>query len=146
MLRFWIVRSSNGEVTALRLGDDVRRSVIFFGLPNTKAEGESITYRGTGFFVFSNQPSPATYLVTCRHVAQNLSNGPFFLRANTTDGSVAEILVDSANWLHHWDESVDIAVTAYRWPDTLNCLAVPTDRCLTEDRRRDYGIGAGDIV
>jgi hypothetical protein len=104
-----VVRVRNGGFT-LRIQEDARKSVVFFG----KKTVGGIEYRGTGFLAyFVDGDVWCPYLVTCRHVAAHL-RGEFFLRLNLKDvtgdapGSI-EHPVESADWSFHPDESVDLA-------------------------------------
>src|SRR5215470_18565687 len=133
-MEYWLGPQVNSDIDpwnglSVRLREDARRCVVFFGLPNPAVGGDPIVYGGTGFFVLAFQPTIQTYLVTCRHVARRLEHGPFFIRANTNAGPAEDVTVDAVQWTYHWDVSVDIAVTPYRWPDHLSCRALPMERC-----------------
>jgi hypothetical protein len=81
---------SLGEVRgiAVRISDDIRRAVVFFGVPT---ERSPIEYGGTGFLAAfkAGTPFPFTYLITARHVAtalQQHEDTGFHIRANIKDG------------------------------------------------------------
>jgi len=104
----------------VRISDDIRRAVVFFGVPTEK---KPIEYGGTGFLVAykAGTDFPFTYLLTARHVAVALhghEDTGFFLRANTTNGESMAFPVPSekVKWSFHPDESVDLAVTIFGFP------------------------------
>jgi S1-C subfamily serine protease len=98
----------------MRLHDDIRKVVVFLGLP---AVGDDAVPRfgGTGFFV--SHPAPKqpdrfsfTYLVTARHVAESLG-GHFVIGVNDTTTKKTDLVpVDCPTWSVHPDDNVDIAV------------------------------------
>ena len=91
------------------IASDVRKAVCFFGTTDPKSG--DVVYGGTGFLVaYNDEGITSCYLVTCRHVAEHLDID-FFLRANTTDGSVENLQVESASWQYHHSDNVDIAAT-----------------------------------
>jgi hypothetical protein len=97
---------------------EVLKSVVFFGKlappadPNSR-ESSEVAYGGTGFLVsYDEDGQTYRYLVTCRHVAEQLDQ-PFFIRANTVDGGNKEISIPDACWQYHPDSTVDVAATAF---------------------------------
>src|SRR5690242_9894421 len=70
----------------MRLNDDARKCVVFFGVPTT----DGIKYGGTGFMVTDDEDGiKIPFIVTCRHVAKALekhADTGFYLRANRIDG------------------------------------------------------------
>src|ERR1700730_8291038 len=95
----------------MRIGENARRCVIFFGLRGS----EGIEYGGTGFFVdYRDNDLMFPYLVTARHVAEALSrHESFFLRANMLDGGASLIEVLKMRWACPEDPSVDLATTPF---------------------------------
>jgi hypothetical protein len=112
---------SLGEVRgiAVRISDDIRRAVVFFGVPT---ERSPIEYGGTGFLAAfkAGTPFPFTYLITARHVAtalQQHEDTGFHIRANIKDGeSVAVPITDKVNWSFHPDTTVDLAAVPFGFP------------------------------
>lgn len=94
----------------MRIGNDARRCVVFFGVPTE----HGVQYGGTGFLVCRRyEGSNFTYIVTARHVAVALGkfeDTGFFVRANSKNGSAEEVAIQNISWRFHPDSSVDIAV------------------------------------
>lgn len=80
----------------MRIGQDARRSVVFFGI--TQERG--IEYGGTGFLLADKQDGVVLpFLITCRHVAVPLSRfEEFFIRFNKKDGTAEDVPVIKAGW------------------------------------------------
>jgi hypothetical protein len=103
----------NGDVL-VRITQDLRRSVVFFGKPSI----EGITYGGTGFLVvYMDGDLPCPYLVTARHVAEELKSD-FVIRSNLkeavgSDDDSETVHTESVRWSYHPDESVDIAAAHF---------------------------------
>src|SRR5947207_15939393 len=101
----------NGDVV-VRVTEDLRRSVVFFGKPSM----EGITYGGTGFLaVYMEDDLPCPYLITARHVAEELKSD-FVIRSNlkeATEDETETINVASIRWSFHPDESVDLAAAHF---------------------------------
>ena len=99
------------------INEDVRKTVVFFGKQIPPKPGSSdpatveVGYGGTGFLVeYVERGQPFKYLVTCRHVAEQL-DVDFFLRVNTLREGVANLPIEVAEWEYHPDEAVDLAAT-----------------------------------
>jgi hypothetical protein len=141
----------NSDITpfngaAVRLADDARRCVVFFGLPKLKNGKEVVEYGGTGFFVRFGGEIKFDYLVTCRHVARELEHIQFLIRANNHEGRVEELPVDEIEWVYHPDKTVDVAVAEFPWPRTLDRVSFPLDGCLTIQMCQQWGVGPGDLA
>jgi hypothetical protein len=102
----------------MRISDDLRQKVIFFGFGDPSAPA-GITCVGTGFLVAYEDDG---YLVTCGHVARPLEEVPFLIRVNRKDGGAQNIPVDGLKWFHHEDSSVDVSV-AQMWLPRASDLA-----------------------
>jgi hypothetical protein len=64
----------------MRFVDDIRKCVVFLA----PFEGDGVpSYVGTGFFV---ECEDWHYLVTARHMAECLENGPIVIGVNNRDG------------------------------------------------------------
>jgi len=139
------IREQNGGAL-VRLCDDVRRCVVFFGSAKVGTEDELNPW-GTGFFVATGEPE-GTYLVTARHVVQPHLDCPFDIRFNHKSGGAKLVHIDRAEWIFHpADETVDVAVLEMEPPDWADCSPViqnPT--VLNEFKFESKDIGPGDIV
>lgn len=99
----------------MRLYDDIRKVVVFLGFRSTDAKGNpALRFGGTGFFVAhpidpSVPNSLASYLVTARHVAENMA-GPFAVGMIDAHGVSDTLDIDVAHWTYHPDPNVDVAV------------------------------------
>jgi hypothetical protein len=94
----------------MRVNDDARKSVVFFGVPSP----EGIEYGGTGFMLCDFEDDILIpYIVTAGHVAQALEkfrDTGFYIRANRKDGGDPLVQIEEASWAYHPDPTVDIAV------------------------------------
>lgn len=97
----------------MRIGEDARKCVVFFGVPDGSG---GVAYGGTGFLVayFSDEtPEVAfTYVVTAKHVADGLEQWDdtgFSVRVNTKDGGSVAPSIVVQNWVRHPDPTVDLA-------------------------------------
>src|SRR5258708_29794548 len=103
----------NGDVV-LRVKDDLRRSVVFFGKPSM----EGITYGGTGFLAsYTEGDLICPYLITARHVAEELKSD-FVISSNVKNATKSEpatepLHAESIKWAYHPDESVDLAAAHF---------------------------------
>jgi hypothetical protein len=107
----------------MRIRSDVRKSVVFLGyLAKNKFEAV-----GTAFFLMhDNMP----YLITARHVAEQLGDDPFFYRLNSMEGDALTCHCDPLEWTEnhmqwffHDDPNVDLAAL----PWAVNLQAVGAD-------------------
>lgn len=130
----------NGGVL-LRLADDIRKCVVYFGHPKTLDDGrEDLEPQGTGFFVAH---SGATYLVTAKHVAESLSQTPFAVRLNSHVGGFRIEHIDIANWALHPDS--DVAAVQMDIPAWADCKPY-ADYLLSTFKMETKNIGTGDLV
>jgi hypothetical protein len=104
-----------GEVPSItgikvRVGEDAKRSVIFFGVE----EDTAIKYGGTGFLLADTEKGvPVPFLVTCRHVAKLLEKfDEFYIRINARDGDAATVPSRLIEWTYPDDKTVDLAVAS----------------------------------
>jgi hypothetical protein len=103
-------RAQNGSAL-VRISEDLRKCVVFFGRPTLKGVG----YGGTGFLVqtrLANSGNVVPYLVTAKHVAQRL-NVDFVIRANLKTGEAKEIKIETMEWFYPEDLTVDLAIAPY---------------------------------
>lgn len=143
----------------MRVPDKMKQCVVFFGLPSLKDGAVRTEYRATGFFVCvpfrvdeKGVGDGFLYLVTAKHVAQNLAGKEFVVRANTKDGKSIAITspADSEiKWLFHpTDEHADVAV--YPWSGSTDANidygVVSVKHFLKPEDLRPQGIGIGDEV
>ena len=132
----------------MRLGDDARRSVVFFGTRNPGHDGAPVLFRGTGFIIGHKEENITfIYLVTAAHVAKALSvSGEFVTRVNMKEGSAYEELCRDVRWYFHEDSSVDVAIAEYMPPEGHDCVYFSSANFLTKERRESKKIGAGDLI
>jgi hypothetical protein len=95
----------------VRVSENARRMVLFFGQPALDTEG--IEYGGTGFLVlYREEGSAYCYLVTAAHVARRIvPDHDIVIRVNDKEGGSKLFRVDSIFWAYHPDRNVDVAVT-----------------------------------
>jgi hypothetical protein len=94
----------------MRIDDDLRKCVVFFGLPDDSPEGGGIRCGGTGFLLRYEEFG---YIVTARHVAETLGADPFIVRINMKDGTAQNLDADQVRWYFHPDPDVDVAVIPF---------------------------------
>jgi hypothetical protein len=130
----------------LRIEDSIRQTVVFIGYP-TEAPGKGgIDCIGTAFLL-RHQNFP--YLITARHVAEDVGCHPFLLRVNRLLGGADNLFIDNATWHYDPDPTVDVAV--------LPILGLLNERDhyfrFIDDERESwwankalkYGVGIGDF-
>jgi hypothetical protein len=130
----------------LRIEDSIRQTVVFIGYP-TEAPGKGgIDCIGTAFLL-RHQNFP--YLITARHVAEDVGCHPFLLRVNRLFGGADNLFIDNATWHYDPDPTVDVAV--------LPILGLLNERDhyfrFIDDERESwwankalkYGVGIGDF-
>ncbi len=96
----------------VRISEDARRTVVFFGTPSADEQGV-IEYGGTGFLVsYPEEGIRFGYLITARHVAERVQpeNG-VIVRINDMQGGSQPIEIDSIYWAYHPDKTVDVAAS-----------------------------------
>jgi hypothetical protein len=126
----------------VRIGENARKCVIFFGVPTPE---KPIEYAGTGFLVnYHEQNLPFGFLVTARHVASALQKHEdtgFTLRMNRKGGSSTQIITE-APWRFHPDETVDVAAS----PITIPADADQVFYELEDDNVVDYEKINNDVI
>ena len=139
------VRHSDGSGLIVRIGDDARRCVVFFGKADPMS-GE-IVYGGTGFLVgYDADGARLPYLVTCRHVAKHLKSD-FVIRINTTSVNLTHdrshvLKVTAAQWEFPEDETVDLAATTLN----LNNAAYDVVYMVLNELRAKHEVQCGDPI
>jgi Trypsin-like peptidase domain len=129
----------------VRLADDARKCVVFFGTPDPKID-DDLTVWGTGFLVKTTH-DPAIYLVTAAHVIINKQDCPFVIRFNDKNGASRNHHIDVAEWhFHPTDRTVDVAVLEIELPEWADCLAFPQYSVMSEFKFESKDIGPGDVV
>ena len=68
----------------MRIDDDVRKTVVFFGVPDDSPGKGGISCFGTAFLL---EYDGVGYLVTARHLTDELEDSPFVVRVNTSNGT-----------------------------------------------------------
>jgi hypothetical protein len=98
--------------TLVRISDDYRRTVVFLGIEDDTPGGSGIHCVGTGFFA---EYETCRYLITVKHVAARLVDGPFLIRINDLAGGGsrnAYFDVGDLRWFSHPDSDVDLAIAS----------------------------------
>jgi hypothetical protein len=148
-------RSRSGKICAavrrlwgpsVRIDDDYRKSVVFFGYPDSTPGRGGILCIGTGFLVWYDGIG---YLVTAKHVSHQLGQDPFLIRINRKGGAAENIPVDGMVWLEHPDSTVDVAAVLMHIPSTseYDVLYMDADRMFTRAAHRTLeNIGVGSLT
>jgi hypothetical protein len=133
----------------VRVQDDLRKTVIFIGVGSTV---ESFESRGTAFFLAYDD---VQYLVTSRHVAEDMGDDPITLRMNKFDGSARLVGCDPLvhrerfPWLVHSDETADLAIMPLDVnfkASGVDWLVLPQDTLLkNHEKQETLSIGPGDF-
>jgi hypothetical protein len=94
----------------VRISENARRSVLFFGTPDPAKNGQ-VMYGGTAFLVLHKEDGVTTcYLVTAKHVAVRVGlDSEVVLRVNKKGGGSEPFTVDNVRWSLHPDKNVDVA-------------------------------------
>lgn len=136
----------------MRVSEEVRKCVVFIGLPITMPDGlQGLSFKGTAFFV--SVPSESikgvyhVYLVTAKHVAKKLEGQTFMIRINTQDGKSALVIGErTQRWYYATDKSVDVALISYLPPKQFDYRHIPTTLFLPDEEIRSKRIDVGDEV
>ena len=136
----------------MRVPDVIRKCVGFIAV----REATGLRHLGTGFIVsipgsFGNQFG---FLVTARHIAEQIESRDWLLRVNTTNGQTVELDArpNSSKWYYHQTERryVDAAVTLIAPPKRegleVDFRPVPTSMFIKEESFEEKGIGVGDEI
>jgi hypothetical protein len=136
---------------AMRVPDISRKNTVFLGRVIQKGREESLEFGGTGFLVSVNSVRPChfyLFLVTAKHVAEELARGDWVMRVNTKDGGFKDIrgTKDHKWWFHPSEEDrTDVAVTWAELPDGADISVLP-ETLFVSDLLMSEGIGPGDEV
>lgn len=142
------VRAFGGDVV-VRIGEDGRRCVVFFGVPGPGPEGDAIEYGGTGFLAsLDDRGVSFAYLVTCRHVALALKKHEgtgFYVRLNLRGGGSVAMPIGKIDWRFPEDPTVDLAFCHFNFDPAVYDhkffnMKYPVDRSLVGE------IATGDLV
>lgn len=140
----------------MRVPDQVRECVTFVGRPYVTPSGQqSVQFGGTAFIV--TMPSKAfpdrynyIYLVTAKHVAENIQGREFVVTLNDKNGKGGVIITAPAEhsrwWTHPTGGHVDVAVIPFKPPDITKPVAIPASMFLTDEAIQSTGLGTGDEV
>jgi hypothetical protein len=141
------------EGIVMRVPEEVRKCVVYLGTLITNPDGQQAMHpKGTAFFVSLPseriQGTDYIYLVTAKHVAEQLQGSEFAVRVNLTGGGASFIRSGAgAQWrFHPTDPSVDAAVLPWAPPEEVEHLRVPTRMFLTDEIIHSKNIGTGDEV
>ena len=95
----------------MRIQSDIRQTVAFVGHMDTDGPFQAV---GTAFLLMHDR---LLYLVTARHIAEQLGDDPFYLFMNHNDGGrinaqldLLELADKGYQWFFHEDPNVDLAV------------------------------------
>jgi hypothetical protein len=136
----------------MRIPDTVRKCVVYLGV-GTGSSVQNIHYGGTGFFIAKTSKKAAgasfLFLVTAKHVAEELIGKQFYVRVNTTNGKFMHLQVanDLKWYFHPTDNAADVALVPVALdPNQFDFLPLSSEMVLTDETRQSKGIGAGDEV
>jgi hypothetical protein len=139
----------------MRLDDDLRKTVVFFGLEDDTPGKGGINCVGTGFLL---NYDTCGYLITAKHLAHGLGDSPFLLRINKKDGtsftfpantSFGSSHTDVIKWYEHPARDVDVAAIPLTLPDytKFDILYLPAETTLVDDNAIENGaVGVGDLT
>jgi len=141
----------------MRIPDDNKKCVVFFGVEIQDGASIKIKWGGTGFLVNVQSDKVAgmhfVYLATARHVAAQTKGTVFYIRFNTKDGNSLEFRVgEEPTWWFHPSEAeaADVAVLALGIPleifKSLDVVRVDSKQFVTDSALKAENIGAGDEV
>lgn len=133
----------------MRVPKSVRDCVLYVGVEDTD-NPDNVKYGGTAFIVSipGEHSGSFAYLVTAKHNLEKIGKRPYFIRANTPDGSAVVFDAKGLEWIFHPDNTVDAAIALFAPPDevTLDTRSVHESDFLTDQDIETYRIGAGDEV
>ena len=135
----------------MRIPEDVKKCVVYFGFEVSEGANRKRKYGGTGFLIVMPskiQGASFLFLVTAKHVVDKLSGRNVYIRANTKDGKSQELkILDNQKWYFHpTDNAADVALIPVFLPQEFDFLPIPSSMLLAEKVRLDSGIGIGDEV
>ena len=131
----------------MRITDDVLDSVVYIGglLDRNDPTSENFMIAGTGFLVTHKKEF---FIVTAKHVIQDIDDFPCAIRVNTHAGHTKIVPIPATTlWHCHSDRSVDVAVLPWV-PDhrEFRWKCIPTERFATAPIIAVAKIGVGDQV
>jgi hypothetical protein len=129
----------------VRLQDNVADCVVYLGtcLNSSDLSGKDMRLEGTGFIILYGD---ASYVVTARHVAQDLEP-PFHIRYNNKQGLFQAQEIDSGTWWHHpVDNTADVAVMQIEVPSWAEVSPWIPKWFVSRYKKRTKDIGAGDLA
>jgi hypothetical protein len=129
----------------VRIADDLRKTVVFFGFEDITPGKGGINCVGTGFLV---QYDGLGHLVTAKHLAKQLGNDPFLIRINKHDGTSENLHADGAKWAEHPDPLVDVAAIPFNISQSRGHQAIylPSSMMLTNEALATDPIHVGDLT
>jgi hypothetical protein len=135
----------------MRVSDQILECVAFIGIPIALPNGEqAIRFGGTAFFVeedaHDDPPKVWSYLVTARHVAEQVAHSTFYVRLNTKDGQSIPVQGSGVRWwIHPTDPTADVAVIRWFPPaDIVQYKRINTKDLVTNQTIADGKVGPGD--
>ncbi len=137
----------------MRVPDEVRDCVVFLGIQVTRDGGRAdFVWGGSAFFIsVPSETEPQKrgyiYLVTAKHVIDEIGDREIFVRINQRQGGAAIASLRGARWHFHETEAttVDVAVLPIApSPEQFAYKVIGTDSFLTDTVIQTMGIGVGD--
>jgi hypothetical protein len=128
----------------MRIGPNPTKMVIFFGIGGP--DPDDIKYGGTGFLVADLvQGTKIPFLVTCRHVAEQLARYESFVTRVNQRGGGAQTFTferEKLDWFYHPHPTVDVAA-ALVWilPGALDVMYGDHGDAASEVDRKQAGLG-----
>lgn len=140
--------------------DDFIKCVVFLGLSTEEHGVESISWQGTAFAVtVPSEVAPPekryNYLVTAKHVVENIESTKLRIRVNRRQDKTAVILnLENPNyhwWYHPMTKPedldyIDVAVSPWMPPREYELVTLPVDMFLTDEIIQNKGVGLGNEV
>jgi|ERR1039458_2576825 hypothetical protein len=131
----------------MRISDVVRQCVGFVGI----RQGIEVKYGGTVFFVkILDDNLRFSYMVTAKHIAEDMDGSDCFIRINNRQGSSINLEASGEKWWYHPTESatVDSAVRPFLYPghDLYDVITIGHTMFATPEIIQEYEIGIGDEV
>jgi hypothetical protein len=132
----------------MRISDDLRHCVVFVGFADDTPGKSGIKCVGTAFLL---RYKTFIHLVTVKHIAMQIGDGPFVIRMNRKDGTPNNIHVDDDDIRWHFnqtDPNIDLAVTLFDynfWRMGYDCLLLPDTILADAEILKSESIGIGDI-
>jgi hypothetical protein len=130
----------------MRIPDLVLKSVVFIGEAVDETNGDLL---GTGFFVsipLAVEPHRVLFLVTAKHVAEDLQNRDLHIAVNKRGGGVIGLRLQTQKWwFHPTDKTADVAITPVNVDvKVLDLVSIPIEKSVTAEMIRGDEIGVGD--